>query len=663
MRESRAHRLGPYELGERLGSGGMAEVYVARRAGPHGFSKRFAIKRILPQLARDPHFVSMFCDEARICAALSHPNIVQVVDFGEHDGELFMAMEYVEGISCARLLRAVAARGERVPLGAALFITHEVLRALSYAHLARDDRGRPLGIVHRDVSPGNVLLGRAGEVKLTDFGIVRSEFIDRRTNPGELKGKIGYMSPEQALGHELDRRSDLFTVAILLAEMLLARPLFPGKNELEILSRIHDADLGVLDRHGGKLPPDLVKMLRRALARQPRRRFESADEFAEALRGVARTARVALNDSELSGWLSTLGIMPMQSGLRPAYSDAAPEAAAATPKLRSVPSDFPTEPAHHADPKATLELELPGGRRERGLDLPAIVERLVTGKLPQRAVMIEPDGNRTPVGRVAALSRFTRQRVYAFGSVPAALPTSAFDYGTLPAFLYSLAEARATGLIVLREGAREKRVYLRLGAPILVASTSANELLGQRLVAEGKLSAEQLSVAMQDALDGAGLVGSALVDRGYLRPAGLLRALHAQLDARVAELGSWSKSEVVFVPGERPRHEVVPPARARAVWVTRMIREGMPPLFIERAVLAAASLPLAASPAPPIDPETLGLEPDELACLRAAPGTRSLGELGQRLAATGLPAETLRRAVFIGLSAGCLVAPGFRRKS
>src|SRR5262245_53632130 len=131
------HRLGPYELLEKLGTGGMAEVYLGRRAGPHGFAKRFAIKRILPQLAQDPHFVAMFCDEARICAALAHPNIVQVVDFGEHAGDLFMAMEYVDGIACSKLLRAVASRGERFPLGAALYITHEVLRALDYAHNAR----------------------------------------------------------------------------------------------------------------------------------------------------------------------------------------------------------------------------------------------------------------------------------------------------------------------------------------------------------------------------------------------------------------------------------------------------------------------------------------------------------------------------------------------
>jgi len=198
LRAMAENRVGPYLLTDRLGSGGMAEVWVGQNVETLAPS-RYAIKRILPQLSKDSRFVAMFCDEARICAALHHPNIVRVLDFGEHRGELFMAMEYVEGTSCARLLRNVAAKGRRFPLDVALFIAREVLEALSYAHDAQDEKCRSLGIVHRDVSPGNILVSASGEVKLTDFGIVRSEFIARRTYPGELKGKIGYMSPEQVV--------------------------------------------------------------------------------------------------------------------------------------------------------------------------------------------------------------------------------------------------------------------------------------------------------------------------------------------------------------------------------------------------------------------------------------------------------------------------------
>jgi serine/threonine-protein kinase len=300
----------------------MAEVFIASRPGPHGFAKKFAVKRILPELARDSRFVAMFCDEARICATLTHPNIVEVVDFGESMGELFMAMEYIDGTSVARLLRVVAGGGRRFPLSVALFITHEVLQGLEFAHSATDERGRPLGLVHRDVSPGNVLIGRAGEVKLGDFGILLSSFVDRRTYPGELKGKVGYMSPEQVMGLDVDPRSDLFTLGIVLCEMLLARPLFSGRNEFEILTKINDADLGVLDRYGQELPAELTWLVRTALSRKPAARFQSAAAFSVALRGVTQHLGLEMGAAELVSFLSRTGILPSSSGTMEAQTGA-----------------------------------------------------------------------------------------------------------------------------------------------------------------------------------------------------------------------------------------------------------------------------------------------------------------------------------------------------
>ena len=312
-------RLGPYVLGERLGLGGMAEVFVATRPGPRGFNKKFAVKRILPELARDPRFVAMFCDEARICASLSHPNIVQVIDFGESDGEVFMALEYVDGLSLARLLRLVAGARRRFPVPVALFIAHEVLRALDFAHSACDEEGRSLGIVHRDVSPGNVLIGRTGEVKLGDFGILLSAFVDRRTHPGELKGKVGYMSPEQAMGGTIDVRSDVFALGIVLAEMLLARPLFSGKNEFEILTKIHEADVSNLDKYGHGIPPEVLEVARTALARDRHQRYANAAAFALAIQNASERLGVPSADHlELVSWLSAVGALPSRSGTLPA---------------------------------------------------------------------------------------------------------------------------------------------------------------------------------------------------------------------------------------------------------------------------------------------------------------------------------------------------------
>ena len=196
-------RLGPYELLRRIATGGMAEVYVARRAGPHGFQKTMAVKRILPQYARDPDFVAMFVDEARVCARLAHPNIVQVFDFGEQDGELYMAMEYVDGTTGARVIRAAASQeGAEVPLDVCLHLSLSILRALDYAHSARDDQGKPLALVHRDASPrSSVLIDRAGTVgsPTSASRAPPGPSAPYRRGAAQRKARL-HMSPEQVLG-------------------------------------------------------------------------------------------------------------------------------------------------------------------------------------------------------------------------------------------------------------------------------------------------------------------------------------------------------------------------------------------------------------------------------------------------------------------------------
>src|SRR5260370_24182664 len=194
-----------------------------------------------------------------------------------------MAMEYVDGTTRASLIRAAASSGEDVPLDVSLHITLSILRALEYAHGARDDDGRPLSLVHRDVSPGNVLIDRSGAVKLTDFGIARAAEIERRTDAGQLKGKLGYMSPEQVIGRELDARSDIFTVGIVLAQLLILRPLFSGGQDLDVLLRIRDADVSAIDRAGPRVPDDVRAVLFRALSRYPALRWQSAGAVAEAI--------------------------------------------------------------------------------------------------------------------------------------------------------------------------------------------------------------------------------------------------------------------------------------------------------------------------------------------------------------------------------------------
>jgi serine/threonine-protein kinase len=348
--------LGAYVLERKLGTGGMAEVFLARRSGPHGFSKRVAIKKILPELARDPQLIQMFCDEARLAASLNHPNIAQVLEFGEQDGELYLVMEHVDGVSCSTLLRAVSERGETIPTGPALVIARDVLLALGFAHEATDEDGLPLGVVHRDVSPSNILVSRIGTVKLIDFGITRSFIAERRTFPGELKGKLRYMSPEQILGADVDARSDLFAAGIVLAEMLAGRALFSGRSDLDILTRISRGELGIV--RDGKIAPDLAVVLEKALAHRPGDRFQTAREFAHAIDDVARARGIRLDDSTLVPQLHALGVLPSSSGTRPLSRMNDPKLAAflgvTVPAGRADAADDSDRSAILRPPKGTL---------------------------------------------------------------------------------------------------------------------------------------------------------------------------------------------------------------------------------------------------------------------------------------------------------------------
>ena len=277
--------FGRYQLIERLAVGGMAELFVATSPGEHGFQKKVVIKRLLPHLGSDDTYKAMFIDEAKLTARLVHPKIAQTFELGRVDTALYIAMEYVEGIDVLALLREYATRRRRVEPQLAAWIAHEVLDALDYAHNLRDEDGTSLGIVHRDISPSNVLLSLRGDVKLVDFGIARAIDPDRahKSKSGTLKGKYGYMSPEQVIELPLDGRSDVFSVGVVLAELLTGRRLFAAANELDVLLMVRDAKLTRLDKYGSDIEAPLATIVRTALKKSLDERWASAAAFRDAL--------------------------------------------------------------------------------------------------------------------------------------------------------------------------------------------------------------------------------------------------------------------------------------------------------------------------------------------------------------------------------------------
>ncbi len=300
--------FGRWQLVDRIAIGGMAEIFKAKQPGGHGFEKIVVIKRILPHLASDPEFLAMFIDEAKIQCALEHPKIVQVFEFGEIDGQYYISMEFVDGLDALGLLRACAHRRVRLPVRLAVYIAAEILDALAYAHDQRDGSGRPSGLVHRDISPSNILISRRGDVKLGDFGIARAAAAERstKTQPRTRKGKYGYMAPEQVVGGDLDARADVFAVGIVLAEMLMGRRLFTAANDLDVLLMVRDARLERLDRYGADIPAPLRALLDRFLAKPVEARFPNAGAAREALLDFLFDSRQRVTGADLAAYVDSM---------------------------------------------------------------------------------------------------------------------------------------------------------------------------------------------------------------------------------------------------------------------------------------------------------------------------------------------------------------------
>ena len=313
----------------------MAELYLAHQRGAAGFTKIVALKRILPHLAEDPMFTGMFLDEARLASGLTHPNLAQVLDFGEYGGEHFLTMEYVHGRNLLQVLRATKAA---LPIGAALEVVLRVARGLHDLHEHRAPDGRVLGLVHRDVSPANVLVSHEGTVKLTDFGIAKAMELTTATRTGTFKGKLGHSSPEQARGESIDRRSDVFCLGILLYEVTTGARAFSGPNEFAVLGKVARASYVPPRELVPGYPAALADIVAKALQVDAADRFATAAALADAVVAFAREADVGLGSDAVAS------VMLAQFGPAPPVVDAAELELADTVTLQSEHAAVAPEP-------------------------------------------------------------------------------------------------------------------------------------------------------------------------------------------------------------------------------------------------------------------------------------------------------------------------------
>ena len=515
MSASFPRTIGRYAVLDRLAVGGMAELFKAQLSGQHGFEKLVTIKKILPHLAVDRSFIEMFIDEARLTAQLDHPHIVQVFELGTDADTPYIAMQFVDGLDVLGLLRECARAQIRLPPHIAAFIARDVLDALDYAHHAVDASGRALGVIHRDISPGNVLLSWRGDVKLTDFGIARAA-VERRhkTEAGTLKGKYGYMSPEQVLGAEVDYRTDIFTSGILLAEMVMARRLFTAANDLDILLQVRDARLERLHKYASEFPEDLRAIVAKALQRRPEARWQTAAAMRDALdEWLATNTRTTQRD--LAAFLQQVVQAP-------------------TSELARAAAAVGDEGEDHD------ELVMSGPRtRERLSQAEADVQAARARFLSQEeagaaAQAADDDGEAEPV---------------AIGTFSGASELG--DLAVVPPIrlLYRLTKARGTGLLKLELGTTVKEAYLADGQPLFITSNVPAERLSRYLVTEGVLSRDQLARARAVMPTFGGKLADTLVGLDLVTPLEAYRLLATQVGSKLINACGWIDGRYTWAPG------------------------------------------------------------------------------------------------------------------
>jgi len=292
--------FGQYALLERIATGGMAEVWKARMRGVEGFQKTVAIKKILPHLSDNDEFIEMFVDEAKLAAQLNHSNIIHIYDLGKIASSYYIAMEYIDGHDLKTILRQGGERSQPMTTELALFITSKVASALDYAHRKRDFDEKEMGLVHRDVSPQNILISHEGDIKLCDFGIAKAASKASHTQAGALKGKLQYMSPEQAWGRKIDRRSDIFALATVMFELLTARKLFSGENEISVLEMVREAKVVPPSSINEEVTPAIDAVVLKALQKDPDARYQTAGELARDLDSILYSMRPTPTSADLA---------------------------------------------------------------------------------------------------------------------------------------------------------------------------------------------------------------------------------------------------------------------------------------------------------------------------------------------------------------------------
>jgi serine/threonine protein kinase len=582
--------FGRYLLRQKIAHGGMAEVFLghAEDAGPD--AEQQVIKCILPELAAQPQFLGMFINEAQLAAQMKHPNIVRVLDFGEVGGRLYMVMEHVEGLDCWRFARRLHPWGED-HTSLAIWIVCQVLDALHYAHGMTDVNGRLLNVIHRDLSPSNIYLSLKGEVKLGDFGIAKIESKRYRRIQMIPKGKFGYVAPEQVEGRAIDKRADIFSIGVVLTELLIGKKMFSSSNQLSVMLDIKEGRLDALDSNEGRIEPGLSSILYKALARKPVDRYDTAAEFREALSAYiedqGRTSSqaalskqvhraVELRDSGYALWSDSDSTTPDTQEIT-SPEPITGELPSIGPPTRPVresedpvnPPPGPGDDRRIVTPVTHLETSfdkewLYTARLENGVTAgPApfahVIELICSDKIGPETMISVNGGAFLEASKHPELARH----------LPAYTPTGEVGEITIPdrrgslkieppsAVILILAVGRENGMLVCHRSAMRKDVYFRDGKPRYVTSNSPDELLGEYLVSKEVIERTELETALSLLPKFNGHLGDTFIALGMLSAVELFHHIGNQIKKRFRDLVDWKYGHYRFYRNVPCRQDIL----------------------------------------------------------------------------------------------------------
>jgi eukaryotic-like serine/threonine-protein kinase len=572
-------RFGSYLLHKRIAVGGMSEVYLAKPIEGASPAPILVIKRLLPTALEDPASRKTFETEARLNMAARHANVVEVFEAGEFGGEPYLAMEYVSGADAYRLMRRCQSEVRAIPPAVAIYIARELCKALACVHNLSDDTGHALGIVHRDVTPSNIYLSENGDVKLGDFGIARAIAQGRASGSHALKGKYGYLAPEQVSGEPADHRADLFSLAVVLAEMLIGKSLFPGAGQLAVLLAIRDCRIDPLRAAAKSLPSGLLPVLERALAKSPEQRFASAEQLCAALLPFEQPEREALRVklADLVVWARDQSVLAkrLEGQLRASSKS--------EPSFRSPGGDRSVDNMVSPAPQTSrANIRTHEGNVFPDVPFSRLVELIVTGELTGRDEVDMDGSGFRQVQSIDVLARHLPQGTATTTRMDGpGIPDYAAELQTTSMLevMGWLLQRRETGALFaerpyiappesgrpvsdskppssIRAGPQttiRKELYLDKARLVLVASTEPSELLGEYLVRHGAIDRAELDMALVALPRYDGRLGDTLIGLGLVDPVEVFRAIQNQGRARVADIFRWSTGRVTFYRGVAPQ--------------------------------------------------------------------------------------------------------------